>query len=76
MLATGSRPRRLAMADALGERAAYLRTIEDSDRIRAAFGPGRRIVVVGAGWIGLEVAAAARAAQTEVVVLELSLIHI
>ncbi len=70
VLATGSRPRRLAMADALGDRAAYLRTIEDSDRIRAAFGPGRRIVVVGAGWIGLEVAAAARAAQTEVVVME------
>ena len=70
LIATGSQPRRLAFADASGVPTAYLRTVEDSDRIRAAFGPGRRLVVIGAGWIGLEVAAAARAAETEVVVFE------
>ncbi len=48
----------------------YLRRVEDSDRIRAALRPGARIAVVGAGWIGLEVAAAAREAGAEVTVLE------
>ena len=38
----------------------YLRTAADSDRLRAAFQPGPRVVVAGAGWIGLETAAAAR----------------
>ena len=69
LLATGAEPRRLPMADASGA-SAYLRTIEDSDRIKAALGPGRRLVVVGAGWIGLEVAAAAREAGTRVTVFE------
>ena len=46
-----------------------LRTLADADRIRAALGVGRRIVVVGAGWIGLEVAAAARQAGADVTVL-------
>ncbi len=69
VLATGAQPRRLAMADASGA-SAYLRTIEDSDRLRGAFGPDRRLVVVGAGWIGLEVAAAAREAGTQVTVYE------
>ena len=72
LLATGSRPRRLPLADDSGVPAAYLRTVEDSDRIRAAFGPGNRIVIIGAGWIGLEVAAAARAAGTEVTVFEVA----
>ena len=49
---------------------AYLRTVEDSDRLREAFGEGRRVVVVGAGWIGLEVAAAARGAGSDVTVFE------
>ncbi len=69
LLATGSQPRHLALADETGA-AAYLRTIEDSDRIKASFGPDRHIVIVGAGWIGLEVAAAARAAGTNVTVFE------
>ena len=70
LLATGAVPRRLPLADGSGAPVAYLRTKEDSDRIRDAFGEGRRIVVVGGGWIGLEVAAAAREAETEVTVLE------
>ena len=72
LLATGSRPRRLALADESGVPTAYLRTIEDSDRIRAAFGPGNRIVIIGAGWIGLEVAAAARTAGCDVTVFEVA----
>ena len=72
LLATGSRPRRLPLADDSGVPTAYLRTIEDSDRIRAAFGPGHRIVIIGAGWIGLEVAAAARTAGTAVTVFEVA----
>ena len=47
-----------------------LRTLDDSDRLRAALRPGARVVIVGAGWIGLEVAAAARVAGAEVTVLE------
>ena len=70
LLATGATPRRLPMAEESGVPVAYLRTLEDSDRLRASFGEGRRLVIVGGGWIGLEVAAAARAAGTEVTVLE------
>ena len=68
VLATGAEPRSLPIPGA--DTALVLRTHADSDRIRATFGEGRRLVVVGAGWIGLEVAAAARAAGTDVVVLE------
>ncbi|WP_392543327.1 NAD(P)/FAD-dependent oxidoreductase [Oryzobacter telluris] len=70
LLATGAEPRRLAFAEDAGIEVAYLRTIEDSDRLKAAFGEGKRIAVVGAGWIGLEVAAAARAAGSDVTVFE------
>jgi 3-phenylpropionate/trans-cinnamate dioxygenase ferredoxin reductase subunit len=72
LLATGSRPRRLALADGSGVPTAYLRTIEDSDRIKDALGPERRVVVIGAGWIGLEVAAAARQAGSQVTVFEMA----
>ncbi|GAA1929911.1 FAD-dependent oxidoreductase [Nocardioides marmoribigeumensis] len=70
LLATGSAARRLPPADRSGAAVAYLRTVEDADRIRAALRPGRRVVVVGGGWIGLEVAAAARGADCDVVVVE------
>ena len=70
LLATGAEPRRLALAEESGVPTAYLRTIEDSDRLKAAFAKGGRIAVVGAGWIGLEAAAAARAAGCEVTVYE------
>jgi 3-phenylpropionate/trans-cinnamate dioxygenase ferredoxin reductase component len=71
LLATGSRPRRFALADESGAPVAYLRTIEDSERIKQALRPGHRLVIVGGGWIGLEVAAAARTAGCEVTVLEM-----
>ncbi len=70
LLATGSSPRRLALADDSGAPVAYLRTIEDSQRLKESFGDGRSVVVIGAGWIGLEVASAARAAGSTVTVLE------
>ncbi|MET9400773.1 FAD-dependent oxidoreductase [Kitasatospora sp. NPDC002965] len=70
LLTTGSVPRRLPVPGADQDGVLYLRRVEDSDRIRAAFRSGGRIVVIGAGWIGLETAAAARAAGAEVTVLE------
>ena len=70
LLATGAEPRRLAVAEESGVPTAYLRTIEDSDRLKDAFAAGGRIAVVGAGWIGLEVAAAAREAGCDVTVFE------
>ncbi|MFZ5846190.1 MAG: NAD(P)/FAD-dependent oxidoreductase [Actinomycetota bacterium] len=70
LLATGSRPRRLQSADDSGAPVAYLRTIEDSRRLRSQLQPGARVAIIGGGWIGLEVAAAARTAGCEVVVLE------
>lgn len=70
VLATGARPRRFVLADQGPTPTAYLRTIEDSERLKAAFAPGVRIAVVGAGWIGLEVTAAAREAGCEVTVFE------
>lgn len=48
----------------------HLRRFADSDRIKETFGSASRVVVIGAGWIGLETAAAARAAGLEVTVLE------
>jgi 3-phenylpropionate/trans-cinnamate dioxygenase ferredoxin reductase subunit len=70
LIATGASPRRLPAADASGAPVAYLRTIEDSERIKAVLRPGHRIAIIGGGWIGLEVAAAARLAGCDVVVIE------
>lgn len=70
LLATGSTPRHLAAADESGGDVAYLRTLEDSRALKAALRPGQCIVIVGAGWIGLEAAAAARTAGCDVTVVE------
>ncbi|HSR25271.1 MAG TPA: FAD-dependent oxidoreductase, partial [Candidatus Eisenbacteria bacterium] len=61
---------RLAVPGAGLDRVHYLRRIEDSDRLRAALAAASRAVIVGGGWIGLEAAAAARAAGVQVTVLE------
>lgn len=66
LLATGSSSRRMDGA----EGALYLRTVDESEQIRDAIGAGRHLVVVGGGWIGLEVAATAREAGTDVTVIE------
>ncbi len=70
LLATGSAPRRLPVPGADAEGVRYLRRVADSDRIRATLQTATRIAVIGAGWIGLETAAAARSAGVEVTVLE------
>ena len=70
LLTTGSSPRRLPVAGADLEEVLYLRRLQDSDRIRATLQTASRVAIIGAGWIGLETAAAARAAGVEVTVLE------
>src|SRR5262249_10782570 len=65
LLATGSQPRHLPGDDELQ----HFRRKGDSEAVRDRFGQGR-MVIVGGGWIGLEVAATARGARTEVTVLE------
>ncbi|MFI5100275.1 MAG: NAD(P)/FAD-dependent oxidoreductase, partial [Actinomycetes bacterium] len=71
LIATGSSPRRLTVPGADLDGVLYLRMIEDADRLRAALSDGgRRVVVVGAGWIGLETTAAARGYGNEVTVIE------
>ena len=71
LLATGSSARRIPSLEASGAPVAYLRTIDDSDLLRAAIGHRKRLVIVGGGWIGLEVAATARNAGCEVTVVEM-----
>jgi 3-phenylpropionate/trans-cinnamate dioxygenase ferredoxin reductase subunit len=70
LLATGAAPRRLALADDSGVPVHYLRTLEDSTALKEQLRPGARIGIIGGGWIGLEVASAARQAGAEVVVVE------
>jgi 3-phenylpropionate/trans-cinnamate dioxygenase ferredoxin reductase component len=69
LLATGGRPRRLEGEPS--ERVLYLRTIEDADRIRRRLSPGGGLIVVGAGFIGAEVAASARRVGSDVTMLEM-----
>ena len=70
LLATGSSPRLLAVPGADADGVLYLRRAADSDRIKAILGSASRIAVIGAGWIGLEAAAAARTAGVEVTICE------
>ena len=70
LLATGSSPRRLTVPGADLGGVLYLRTVQDSDRLRAAFQDASRVAIIGGGWIGLETAAAARTAGAAVTVLE------
>jgi NADPH-dependent 2,4-dienoyl-CoA reductase/sulfur reductase-like enzyme len=70
VLATGSRPRKLPGQDDVAD-VVVLRSLDDSLDLRARIaGGGKRVVVVGAGFIGLEVAATARKLGNEVLVLE------
>jgi 3-phenylpropionate/trans-cinnamate dioxygenase ferredoxin reductase component len=70
LIATGAEPRRLPIAGADLDGVHLLRTIEDSDAIRATFDTGGRLVVIGGGWIGCEVAASARQKGMEVTLVE------
>src|ERR1700748_2430666 len=67
LLTTGAQPRTLSVPGADLDGVYYLRTFEDSDLLRERLGAGSgRVVVVGAGWIGSEVAASARTAGPDV----------
>ena len=70
ILATGARARRLALPG--GEMAGVLelRTAADAEALKAGLGPGKRLLIVGGGYVGLEVAASARTLGAEVTVVE------
>jgi NADPH-dependent 2,4-dienoyl-CoA reductase/sulfur reductase-like enzyme len=71
LLATGSTPRRLTIPNADLGGVHYLRTIDDSETLHALLAEGgRRLVLIGSGWIGMEVAATARSLGNEVTILE------
>jgi 3-phenylpropionate/trans-cinnamate dioxygenase ferredoxin reductase subunit len=71
VLATGARNRLLDIPNANLADVRYLRTLDESELLRKQIAPGQRVVVVGAGFIGLEFAATARAKGLEVDVVEL-----
>jgi 3-phenylpropionate/trans-cinnamate dioxygenase ferredoxin reductase component len=69
ILATGAEPRRLAVPGAELDGVHYLRSVADSNRLRAAIHAASRVAVIGAGWIGSEVAASARQMGADVVLV-------
>jgi 3-phenylpropionate/trans-cinnamate dioxygenase ferredoxin reductase component len=71
VLATGARNRLLDIPNANLEGVRYLRTLDESEALRQRIAAGQRVVVIGAGFIGLEFAATARAKGLEVDVVEL-----
>jgi len=70
LLATGAEPRRLAIPGGELDGVHYLRSVRDSDALRERLARGGALVVVGAGWIGCEVAASARQLGLDVTVVE------
>lgn len=72
LIATGGRPRRLNVRGADLDGVYELRTIADSEAIASELREGRRVVVIGAGFIGAEVAASARTNGLDVTVLEVA----
>lgn len=70
LLATGAEPKRPPIPGADRDGVHVLRTLQDSDALRAVLDRGGRLVVVGAGWIGCEVAASARQKGLDVAMVE------
>ena len=70
LISTGASPRRLDIPGGDLDGVHYLRTVGDSERLRAALHGGGQVVIAGGGWIGLETAAAAREYGCEVTILE------
>lgn len=68
LIATGVRPRKLP--NVLSRRVHYLKTLEDADSLRVALAGAKRIAIVGAGFIGMEAAAAAISHGADVTILE------
>jgi 3-phenylpropionate/trans-cinnamate dioxygenase ferredoxin reductase subunit len=72
LLATGTTPRRITVPGSELGGVHYLRTVADVDRIRSELDRARHVVVIGGGYIGLEVAASCRGLGREVLVLEMA----
>ncbi|HEX5265801.1 MAG TPA: FAD-dependent oxidoreductase, partial [Acidimicrobiales bacterium] len=72
LLATGSSPRHLKIPGHDLRGVYYLRSVADSEAIKAALATAGSVAIIGAGWIGLETAAAARAAGRDTTVLEMA----
>jgi 3-phenylpropionate/trans-cinnamate dioxygenase ferredoxin reductase component len=72
LLTTGAEPRRLKVPGAELDGVHYLRELVDADAIAARLERGGRVVVIGAGWIGAEVAASARQKGLEVALVEMA----
>jgi 3-phenylpropionate/trans-cinnamate dioxygenase ferredoxin reductase subunit len=72
LLTTGAEPRRLSVPGADLDGIHYLRELRDSDALAARLEDGGRVVVIGAGWIGAEVAASARQKGLEVALVEMA----
>jgi 3-phenylpropionate/trans-cinnamate dioxygenase ferredoxin reductase subunit len=70
LLTTGAQPRGLSLPGPELDGVMYLRTMAESDRLRQAITGARRVLVIGAGWIGCEVAASARTLGAEVAMVE------
>ncbi len=70
ILATGTRPRTLPVAEALSDKLHYLRNKQDIDRILDQQHEQSKLLIIGAGYIGLEVAASAISKQNKVTVVE------
>jgi 3-phenylpropionate/trans-cinnamate dioxygenase ferredoxin reductase component len=70
LLTTGSSPRQLPVPGHDLDGVLHMRTVGDSERIKAAIARASRIAVIGAGWIGLEVTAAAREARVDATIVE------
>ncbi|MBB3873742.1 NAD(P)/FAD-dependent oxidoreductase [Brevundimonas mediterranea] len=70
VLATGSTARKLPVPGGDHPDLLELRTLKDAERLKAVLGPGKRLAVVGGGYVGLEAAASARALGAEAVVIE------
>ena len=70
ILATGARARPLPAPGATLDGVFALRTADDAEALKAELTPGRRLIIVGGGYVGLEVAASARALGAEVTVIE------
>ena len=70
LLATGAEPRRLSVAGEALDGVLYLRSVGDSDALRERLDRGGSVVVIGAGWIGAEVAASARQRGLDVTVID------
>ena len=70
LLATGARARRLPLEPTNDVAVRYLRTLDDAVALRGLLGDGHRLLVVGGGWIGMEVAASARQLGSSVTLVE------